>query len=206
MGAVPAIAIGLSLTGLVLLADSILSFKRKRVSRGLLSLLVCLLFASCASLAATILVSSIGYRALTKEEVAATVQILPLGDQSFQARFRFPDDQEKTFRLAGDEFYVDAHILKWKSVGNLIGLHTLYELDRVGGRYRQLEDEKYRERTLFSLKDNKPLDLFNLARKYRFLNPFIDAEYGSATFTTAAQPDSFKIMVSTTGLLVRTIE
>ena len=91
-------------------------------------------------------------------------------------------------------------------MGNVVGLHTLYELDRVGGRYRALEDEKNNERTLFTLKEKKPVDIFNLARKYRFFNPLIDTEYGSATFTAAARPDSFKIMVSTTGLLVRKIE
>ena len=43
--------------------------------------------------------------------------------------------------MAGDQIYVDAHILKWTPAANLIGLHTAYELDRVAGRYDNIEQE-----------------------------------------------------------------
>src|SRR2546427_1701905 len=33
-------------------------------------------------------------------------------------------------------------ILKWHALANLLGLSTAYELDRVGGRFRAIEQER----------------------------------------------------------------
>ena len=100
---------------------------------------------------------------------------------------------------------VDAHILKWRPVVNLLGLHTAYELDRIAGRYRALGDEQTHARTVFSIARKKPIDVFDLARRYWLLRPLVDAEYGSATFINAGQPAIYEIRVSTTGLLVRRV-
>jgi hypothetical protein len=105
--------------------------------------------------------------------------------------------------LSGDELYVDAHILKWKPIANLLGLHTQYELDRVAGRYRRLEDEIGRERAVFSLGRAKPLDMFSLRRRYAFLEPLLDVEYGSASFVPADRSTEWELRVSTSGLLFR---
>ena len=101
--------------------------------------------------------------------------------------------------------YVDAHVLKWRPIGTLLGLETVYELDRISGRYQSLTDEQTQERTVYSLAANKPFDAFDLARRYWVLRPFVDAEYGSATFigATARGGSTYELRVSTTGLLVR---
>ena len=61
-----------------------------------------------------------------------------------------PDRPEMTFTLAGDQIYVDAYILKWTPMANVLGLHTADELDRVAGRYDDIAQETPRpERTIF---------------------------------------------------------
>jgi hypothetical protein len=109
------------------------------------------------------------------------------------------------FDLAGDAVYVDAHVLKWRPIGTLLGLPTAYELDRIAGRYQRLADEQTREHTVYSLAHKKPFDAFDLARRYWVLRPLVDAEYGSATFISATTPSgaTYEVRVSTTGLLVR---
>ena len=47
------------------------------------------------------------------------------------------------------------------------------------------------------------MDLFGLRRRYAFLAPLLDAEYGSATFMPATRPIELELRVSTTGLLMR---
>ena len=123
----------------------------------------------------------------------------------FTARFRFPDDREAHFTLAGDEIYVDAHILKWKPVASLFGLHTAYELDRVAGRYVNLAQEQAGPRTVYSLADGTPVNIFGLRRRYALLAPLLDVEYGSGTFALANRPVTFEIRVSSTGLLIREV-
>jgi hypothetical protein len=47
------------------------------------------------------------------------------------------------------------------------------------------------------------MDLFELRRRYTFLAPFLDAEYGSAAFVPVNEPAELELRVSTTGLLIR---
>lgn len=151
----------------------------------------------------TITVAIQGYRALVREEVAAVVKIQPEAPQEFNAHFRLADGEEVSFLIAGDEIYVDAHILKWKPLVNFLGLHTAYELDRVAGRYTRMEDEQSKPRTIFHLSQEKPVNLFHLRQKYALLKPFLDAEYGSGTFVAADKPAELEVRVSTSGLLIR---
>ena len=62
-----------------------------------------------------------------------------------------------TYDVAGDQLYVDARILKWHYWANVLGLHTLYALDRAGGRYADLEDELHQPRTLYALGPRRPV-------------------------------------------------
>ncbi len=164
--------------------------------------LVALLLLALAALAATVTVGLQGYRALTFEEVAATVRTEPVAPQRFRATITLPDRRLAMYELAGDAFYVDAHVLKWHPWASLLGLRTVYELDRVAGRYNRIADERARPHTAYELARSKPVDLYFLARR-RLLGPLVDAEYGSATFVAASRPATFEVRVSTTGLLAR---
>ena len=161
---------------------------------------------SLGGLAGTISIGIQGYRALTREDVAARLFVRPAGIQQFSATVRFPDGHEVVYELAGDEIYIDAHILKWKSFANLLGLHTAYELDRVGGRYRSIEQERSAVRTVYSLGHDKLVDLFGLRQRFAFLAKLFDAEYGSATFVPVTREAELELRVSTTGLLIREID
>ncbi len=188
---------------LIFFIVAISAMRRKKILSSLIRLLLAALFFTLSALFGIITIATVGYKALTYEETAATVRIEPLAAKSFMAHFTFPDGQQASYKLAGDELYVDAHILKWKHFVNILGLHTAYELDRVTGRYIDLNDELVSPRTAFLLSQNKPLNMFNLRQRYFFLGRLLDAEYGSATFINSDKPASFEIRVSTTGLLIR---
>ena len=194
--------IGLSLLFLV---AGIAGLKRRQFTGVPANLVLTLLMLSFALLSALVVVGTQGYRALTAEEVAATIETQPTGQQSFQAIFHFPDGSKKTFQISGDQLYVDAHILKWRSIGTLVGLRTAYELDRVGGRYEHIDDERSKLRTIHSLAEERVVDLYSLRKKHTFLDPLVDAEYGSATFIKANRRAKFELRVSNTGLLFREI-
>lgn len=196
-------------SGVLSILFLIFSFKalrKKKIISSTIRLLCALLFLSLALLFGTISISVQGYRALTYEQTAAIVRIEPLGARSFMAHFKFPDGREASLKLEGDALYVDAHILKWTPLVNILGLHTAYELDRVAGRYMKLEDELSNPRTVFSISQNKVLNMFNLRQRYIGLSPLVDAEYGSAAFITMDKAAEFEIRVSTTGLLIRKID
>jgi len=192
----------------LLLLGTIVAVRAARAARarhwvgGTVRGLVALVLIALAALAATVTVGLQGYRALTFEEVAATVHTEPVAPQRFRATITLPDRRLAMYELAGDAFYMDAHILKWHPWASLLGLHTVYELDRVAGRYNAVADERARPHTAYELARSKPVDLFFIARR-RLLGPLVDAEYGSATFVAATRPATFEVRVSTTGLLAR---
>ena len=196
-------AILFGVMGAVLLFAGLVAFVRLRLLSFLFRTLFGLLLLALGGVAGTIAIGIQGYRALMREDVAARIAVKPAGPQRFDATIRFPDGREATYVLAGDEIYVDARILKWHPYANWIGLHTAYELDRLAGRYHDIEDERSAPRTVHALASDKPVDLYGLRRRYTFLAPLIDAEYGSATFVPVTQPAEFELRVSTTGLLVR---
>lgn len=164
-----------------------------------------LLFLALAALAATLSVATQGYRALTREEVAAVIVTHPTGPERFTATFTFPDGRREGYELTGNALYVDAHIVKWHPFANILGLHTAYQLDRVSGRYDRLEDEQGKPRRMFALSQPKPVDMFQLARSMAFLARVVDTEYGSATFVSAREPTELELRISTSGLLFRPV-
>jgi len=192
--------------GVAFVIAGVFALKRRRFMGVASGVTLGLLFFTLAALMATITVSTQGYRALTHEEVAATVEVLPSTSQRFMAAITFPDGRCDTFDLAGDQIYVDAHILKWKPIANILGLHTAYELDRIGGRYVDLNAERDSLRTVFSLSVDKPVNMFSLRRKWSFFAPLLDTEYGSGTFLMANRPATLEVRVSTSGLLIRPLE
>src|SRR5438093_10612182 len=195
----------------LLLVGTLVGVRAVRAARerhwlgGTIRGLVALLLLALAALAATLTVGLHGYRALSFEEVAATVRTEPVAPQRFRATITLPDHRLAMYELAGDAFYVDAHILKWHPWANLLGLHTAYELDRVAGRYNAVADERSKPHTVYDIGRERTIDLFDLARRYPVLGPLVDAQYGSAAFVASGKPAEYEVRVSTTGLLMRPV-
>lgn len=193
----------LGLIGLVMVLAGLRALWQSRILGFTSRVLVGLVLLIAGLLGGAIAIGVQGYRALAREELVARIAITPVAGQRFEARFNFPDGREQTYQLAGDEIYVDARILKWTPLANMIGLHTMWELDRVAGRYRNIDQEQSETRTVYSIGTTQAVDLFELRRRVAALAPLFDAEYGSASFAPAAQQAELELYVSTTGLLLR---
>jgi hypothetical protein len=196
-------AIVLGALGALLVLAAIVSLARLRPLAFTVRTLAALVVLLLGSAAGMIALGTQGYRALTREDVAARLLVRPQSAQRFSVTVRYPDGREADYEVAGDEVYVDAHILKWKPLANLLGLHTAYELDRLAGRYRDIAQERSAARTVHPLGPKRPVDLFRMRQRYDFLDALFDAEYGSATYVPVTRPAELELRVSTTGLLIR---
>lgn len=195
-----------ALAGALLVALAVWAGRRRRLLHTLVSVLTALLCLVIAALFASVTIGIHGYRALTAEEVAAVVQTDPIGPQHFRATVTMPDGRVGQFDILGDALYVDARILKWKPIVNILGLETGYELDRVGGRYNAIPDERHRPHTVFPLGQDHMVNVFGFVHRHpKFLAPLVDATYGSGTFVSVARPARYEVRVSTTGLLIRPV-
>ncbi len=115
--------------------------------------LIFLLAAVCAVLIGTNLRT---YQRLAYEQPAGELQLTKDGDRQFNAVLTYADGEHASFPLRGDEWQVDARVLKWHAFANLVGFDAAYRLERISGRYSRLEDERNLPRTVYDLHAARP--------------------------------------------------
>jgi hypothetical protein len=192
--------------GLVALLFGLSAAQRARRRRPLacaLHVLVALVCLACAALAALVGVDLASYARLTQEAPVAEVRFRQQGNQRYAAEILLPDGQTESFNLAGDEWQLDARVLKWHGAATVLGLDTGFRLDRIGGRYRDIAAERTAPRTVFEVPRPRGLDVWELARRFHAFMPWLDALYGSATYLPMADGAHYAVSISTTGLVAR---
>src|SRR5882762_1420868 len=146
-----ALIVVFGLTAVLFFVAAARSLRRRRIVGGLVrggASLVLVLIAVCAALIAANLRT---YRQLSAEQPAGELQFTRIGYHQFNGVFTFPSGERTDFALRGDEWQVDAHVLKWRAFANLVGFDTAYRLDRISGRYTRVEDERVQPRTVYAL-------------------------------------------------------
>jgi hypothetical protein len=194
------------LSGLLLAIISISRLRQKRfLSAGIYSSSSTVLFVLAVALIA-LSVNLYTYQRISHEQDVAEIVFEQLGPQHYSATIYSGDEnQNEEYLLRGDEWQLDARIIKWNISMNLAGLDSLYRLERISGRYRDIEEEKTGNRTVYSLTENKGLDIWSITKHYPSWLPWVDAFYGSATYLPMHDGARFKITLSQTGLLARPV-
>ena len=198
-----ALIVVLGLAGLLLIISLVRNARRRRIGRTLLcasGVIALLLIAVGALLISSSLAS---YRRLTTEQPAGQLEFRRIGYHQFNGVFTSPSGERTDFALRGDEWQIDARILKWRALANLAGFDTAYRLERISGRYASIEDERNQPRTVYPLNPPERIDLWELLHRYQTWLPWFDALYGSATYLPMADGATYEIEVSQSGLLAR---
>jgi len=144
------------------------------------------------------------YGRLTHEEPVAELQFQARGPQRWHATLTTVSDLSKReFELAGDEWQLDARVLKWRGWATVLGLDARYRLERISGRYKDIAQEQSAPRTVYALGEEPAFDLWSLARDYPSWLPFVDAVYGSATYLPIADGASYEVALTQSGLIAR---
>ena len=199
-----AITILIALFGLLLLALACQRLYRARFIAATGSALMGLLLLSLAGLLFVISLNLHTYARLTHEEPVAQIVFEARGPQQYRATLaEVPSGEMQLFMLSGDEWQLDARVLKWQGWANLLGLDAQYRLERIGGRYRDIEQERNDQRTVYALSENPGLDLWLLSTQYPRWLPFVDAVYGSATYMPMADGARYEISITQSGLITR---
>jgi hypothetical protein len=192
-----------ALVGILCLFAAARRIRRRRVFGGVLIGATALVLILLSAVAALIAVNLLTYQRLSFEQPAGELQLTRTGDREFNAVLTYPSGEHANFALRGDEWQIDARVLKWHAFANLVGFDSAYRLDRIGGRYTRLEDERSQPRSVYSLNQPKRIDLWDLVHRYHSWVPWMDALYGSATFLPMADGALYEIKVSQSGLVAR---
>ena len=144
------------------------------------------------------------YERLTHERVLATLHLDQLAQQHFLAALDFPDQKKRQiFELKGDEWQIDARILKWKYPIIWLGLDSHFQFERISGRYSDIDSEVQNQRTVYSLVEQATPDVWPIIRQYQQYIPWIDAMYGSANYLPMHDEAEYEISITQTGLIAR---
>ena len=174
------------LIGLLLLIMAIRRFRVMNVGSGFLSSAAAIVFLLLAAAILGLVLDLRTYQRLTSEAPAGELDLSRVAPHQYDAVLTYPNGTVAIFFLRGDEWQVDARILKWQASVDLLGFDTAFRLDRISGRYTKIEDERGQPRTVYQLHPPEAIDLWDLARRYHRWLPWVDALYGSATFLPMA--------------------
>jgi hypothetical protein len=205
-----------ALIGVVFLLNGLKLLFRGRVFSGGLGTIGGGGLMAAAAIAALLALNVQTYSRLTYERPVATIRTKQLGPQYFEATVTQPaaGDNEQpvvgVYPMHGDEWRLEAQVLRWKPWANMLGLDTQYRLDRLSGRYQTVEQERTAIRSVHEIKGGDPavdlpwsLSAWDYARKYRRWIDAVDTLYGGGAYMPMADGAEYEVWITQSGLVAR---
>ncbi len=156
--------------------------------------------------AGMILLGSIySYGQLTAEQTVGLIEFRENAPGEYAARLMIEGESDRLLTLNGDEWQIDARVVSWKPPVSMLGLEPIYQLERLSGRYSDVQREVSEPRTVHALAEVSALDIWNIARRFPILMPGVDAYYGTATYVPMADGARFEVSLSRDALIARPI-
>lgn len=203
MNLLVAISILFALLTLYFLRGTARSIRKARPLRATASGVSCLLTGAATGAGAIILLGYLSYSRLVDEQLVSRIEFDQKSPGEFRARLMIAGTADQFFILRGDEWQIDAKIVTWKPPLTILGLAPIYKLDRLSGRYTDISREKSEPRTIHSLAQTTPTDVWQIAQRFPLLLPGVDAHYGTATYVPMADGARFNVSLTRNALIAR---
>lgn len=165
----------------------------------------CLVFVLLAAIGLITASALLGYRRLTAEALVARLDTRRLGPQHYAVGIEFPDGSRRRVELNGDQWQLDARVIRWDARAVVLGAPALYRLDRLSGRYRDAAIESTATKSVVDFSSDRPLaalDAWRLKQRFPQWLPWIDADYGSAAYLPLVDGGAFAVTLAPTGGLI----
>ncbi|OBS08483.1 hypothetical protein Thpro_022733 [Acidihalobacter prosperus] len=159
-----------------------------------------LVLVAAAGLAGFAALDLAGYQRLTVERPVAVIRFAAAGPVEFVAELVTPAGRA-SYRLKGQDWQLDARVLKWRAWAALLGFEPLYQLRRLSGRYASVAAARRDPHTVYALARDRGLDVWRWSRRLHL--PFVDAMYGSSVYLPMAAGAEYRVSLGATGLIAR---
>ncbi|MBW8366435.1 MAG: hypothetical protein K0M70_01055 [Arenimonas sp.] len=140
------------------------------------------------------------YAWLLEDVPAATISLRGVGPQRFEATLRLGDTPARTLEVAGDEWQLDARVIRWTLPAQLGGLAPVYRFERLSGRYTDPAQELSSERSVHDLRED--WDFWEFRQRWLADLPIAEARWGSAAYLPMIDGATYQVYVSPRGGLV----
>lgn len=138
------------------------------------------------------------YQSFTQEEPILTLRFEESAEDSYLAQIEAPSSIRGEYKMYGDQWRIEARFVKMRYWANLLGVESRYAIDRLQGRYIDIQDENRLPNIAHQLNDEgvSHFTIFGWS-------PFVDTEYGSSTYQLIDVNKRFFVFKTPTGLMVR---
>ena len=203
MGFLIAATVVFGLLSIFFLARMIRCMRRGRLLRASGSCLSWIASLAIASIAVLMLFSYYSYSRLTAERVVSIIEFRRIAGDAYRARLMVGGEQDRLFELHGDEWQMDARIVNWTAPATILGLDPIYRLERLSGRFSEIEREQTEPRTVHALTQAQAIDVWSVARRFPLLLPGVDAYYGTATYVPMVDGARYQVSLTRDALIAR---
>ncbi len=140
------------------------------------------------------------YHWLTADVPVATISLRQLGSQRFEATLVRPGQPDRQFEILGDEWQLDARVIRWTLPGQLAGMRPVYRFERLSGRYGDPKQELVAERSVHDLREG--WDFWEFRQRWLADLPVADARWGSAAYLPMIDGATYEVLLNPRGGLV----
>ncbi|PCK03492.1 MAG: cation/multidrug efflux pump [Alteromonadaceae bacterium] len=147
------------------------------------------------------------YKQLLIEKPIVMLSFEKLADKEYHVELNFVDEGiTQSYIVSGDQWQLDARIIRWKGFFRSLGARPGYRLDRLSGRYFSLEDERRGKRTIHQLRVSEyGIDAWDWVNSMDGLFPWIESGYGSATYLPMADGAIYQVSLAMDGLTAKAL-
>lgn len=171
---------------------------RLRPVRRLFGLLLILLAAVSAFLALTL----VQFLRLTTDVPVASVSMREQAPGAFVVTTALSGSADRDYVLTGDQWQIDAKVIRWRLPALLAGAPPLYRFERLAGRYTDIRQEQEAPRSVHDLSDWPVPDLAVLRQVFPNWLPFVDVQYGSAAYMPMFDGARYQVYMDPRGAVV----
>ncbi|CPI25769.1 membrane protein [Bordetella pertussis] len=107
----------------------------------------------------------------------------------------------RDYTLYGDQWQIDAKVVRWRLPALLAGVPPLYRLERLSGRYQDTARERSAPRSVHALDDWPAPDLAQVKRLVPNWLPFVDVQFGSAAYMPMFDGARYQVYLDPRGAL-----
>ena len=148
-------------------------------------------------------VNLLTYHRLTHEQPALEAQFKRAGDARYAALLTYPSGETQELALAGDEWQVDARVLKWKPFADCSGSTPRTGSSASAGAIATSRASATSSApSMRSIRRTASTSGRCCAPARRYV-PWADALYGSAVYVPMSDGARYQVVVSQSGLVAR---
>jgi len=178
--------------------------RRKRILICIIHFLIVVIFALISSMFMLLYTSLKAYKNFTYTKPIFSIECPIKSDNYFELKF-VPLDEEKNnakyYRVKGQQFVIEGHIIKWENFFVTAGMKPLYQVTRLTGRYISVNDEKEKERSVYEIAEETMM--WRWLMQYGEKIPGIDAVYGVSSFKDAVEYKKYIVHITHNAFVIK---